>query len=414
LRLRANLSPAEGLEQVFACRSADDEGGALAVVVRSGSSIIFAEAARDPARRFTPEALALIEEEADGPLMALVLGYASEAGAGRRYFSWRGEEQGLREVLSVATRVGPVPQPSARRQVREVPGARATVTVSVPGGRGPELTYTWSPSEDRFTVDRSSDLRVLFQLVRAEAPERVFAAPIACRRGGEWLESPLACVSHLPARPRLRTDAGGRLVGAEVTADDHGNTGIVVSGAGAARFAVYPARRRVPTVPCLRDSFEQEPVGVEADSVQAFEQLGDPIPEELRRALGDGRFTVDSVAIADFDGDGRADRWAAVEMLDEVSNGFQTAAIVARFGLSRTWSLVLFTSANGELFGRDPPSWMGDGYLSFRPSSCFDLDGDGRVEVLLARGGETERHYSYEVWRENRLTPVGFGLAFGD
>jgi len=45
---------------------------------------------------------------------------------------------------------------------------------------------------------------------------------------------------------------------------------------------------------------------------------------------------------------------------------------------------------------------------------CYDLNGDGVVEMILTIGGETERYYDMVEWREGAIVELGIGMGFGD
>lgn len=252
------------------------------------------------------------------------------------------------------------------------------------------------------------------------------ATPVACVAGGRWVGSRRACAAALPERLVLRGAAPGnrgpwrarRLA----PADEPGARPRWGLGQPPAPpfLAVYVASGSADeagavAVPCAaREAAGEEDEGrrapmIPAPAPPAAAALGG-VAEGQRAAvvaaLASGPHQADGWLDVDLDGDGRADRVVALSgrlPRDEAAG--------AEEGEEAAWYAAAVAFAGGPAVVFETSQ-----YDPFFPaaSHCFDLDGDGRAEVLVALGGECERTFRLVEWDGSRVRRVGFDVYAGD
>lgn len=279
------------------------------------------------------------------------------------------------------------------------------------------MRYRWSAAEGRFTAGAGGIRAGLFRLVALAEGEWV-AAPLACVGGHRWIDSSTECLNRLPPRPWLRTRRGQRLETRGVVRDpQHGHRGFRVR-ASRGGYVVFSRSRLWPERRCQIElaGDERGAVPIAPASLERSALLRTEAGQALRTALADGHFTLDEALQTDFDGDGRADRWATFELERSHPMRHDVAGMVARFGDRDAWELIELTSTAEAFTDVEIESnhRLGDSLIALHATDCMDLDGERNVELVLGYGGDTERHYEYVQLVDGQLRPVGYSLGFGD
>lgn len=230
---------------------------------------------------------------------------------------------------------------------------------------------------------------------------------IACRKQWEWSADRQSCMRALPAIFDIAfLDKPAQQLNRP---DMYGQEAVgVEKGVIAGDFFVYPASApQLLASKCYHSVdkksekyFLEEPPSI---SGALQKSLNEQERALLESAVANGRFEVSGNRLeGDFDSNNELDSLAGASLPKPKGTD----------GMFSDLHFAIVTWANGK----SEVIAFNAHYMPYFPqeSRCFDLDEDGVAEILLAEGGETERHYRYIELSEGQFEDVGFGAAGGD
>ncbi len=240
--------------------------------------------------------------------------------------------------------------------------------------------------------------------------EGFFAVPVACvDAAGSFAPEPEMCAEALGSGPVLYAgdtpvEASGGLVGIP----DRDGRAFPLDAEPAARLltsAGGPAR----SATCRHES-EPSTVGPMAPDPLARLEGGGADATALAATLA-GEWVATASLVGDLDGDGQHDRLLAARLPRDEQGGPRCSVVVAMWGDARSGPTLVDASCEG----RD--DWaLSDRYGPFNleDSSCWDFNRDGRVELWLSTGGDSQRHYELVEVRGGRFERAGGSIWLGD
>lgn len=240
-----------------------------------------------------------------------------------------------------------------------------------------------------------------------------FAIPVACVDiGGEFVQPPELCagaLSHSTTLFALDTDEQVMSSGPVTSVYDSDARGLPLSAEPNAHLLSSVDRNVAPPRPVC--------------TIHTSEIEVPPVPEsELSRIIESTATSHAAEALArpwistgyleaDLDGDGRGDRLFGGRFESDVDATASCEVIVALWGSDNSAPSLLEFACDDQdywsLTGRTGP-------FNLAGSSCWDLDRDGRVELWLSTGFDSERGYEFVEIRDHTLVRAGHTVWFGD
>ncbi len=286
-----------------------------------------------------------------------------------------------------------------------------------------------APRVDAVVVEiiRESDAAVCDGEVPSGPHHRFGAVPIACVRGGEFVE-PASCVAGL-ARWTAARFRPLRLAGAHARAGHSClSNGTPLASIGvrppsrSVRLAALTRRGRRPAPP-LHPGATTEPAELSMPGLTGVERFDwdvltapyvgergedeDACARTLRADLEAGRLRRVAEVRVDLSSPGELD--TLVEFEAGPTRFCEVKGLAVRYAdASRPPHLVTVNT------GRDAGGGWGWHQYNLENARFFDLDTDGMREIWIGMAGETERYYEYREWNGTDFDPVGATLGFGD
>jgi hypothetical protein len=240
-----------------------------------------------------------------------------------------------------------------------------------------------------------------------------FAIPFACvDPGGTFIQTSASCVgSRSQTMTLYSTDTDEQVspLGSMTNVYDSYARGLPLSGEPNAHLLSSVDRDVAPPRPVCtsRTGAMEVPPAPEAELARIVESTATShAAEALARP-----WIATGYLEADLDGDGQGDRLFSGRFESDVEGAANCEVVVALWGnRDSAPSLLEFACDDADywsLTGRAGP-------FNLDGSSCWDLNRDGRVELWLSTGFDSERGYEFVEMRDHTLVRAGDTVSFGD
>ena len=258
-------------------------------------------------------------------------------------------------------------------------------------------------------------LRVLFGLTGDDDTDHWVAVPLFCHDGAAWLKRD-ACLAALGEPAALVTATGERLATHGRGGDeDRDNMGLLVDPPEAwSGVATLPGLEAVLAADQCRSIGDlegavpspgglEEGVGISRKAAKrvAFKD-DDPLQKRVRKALRKGEWRIERALQGKLVSADEHGALVAAEFTDPELEMIHPLF----YTVGGEWTLVEVASEEVELVdGGWDPYFLGE---------CHDVDGDGRMELLLDFGYETMRSTAALHFDGARFERIGDGIYHGD